>query len=94
MTDALVEAVARAIWSSSSGGDRDWDTLDVFTRGGLKDDATSALQAIEAAGYRVVAVEATEERLTAMAKVREGDQPYYILDMYREMYGAAIGGER
>lgn len=52
--DQLVEAVARAIWNSSSGGEREWDALDVFTRGGLKQDAAAALRAIEGAGWKVV----------------------------------------
>lgn len=66
MTDALVEAVARAVYADMENhaafDDEDSKALLLTYR----DTATAALQAIEAAGYRVVPVEATEGIVNAI----------------------------
>lgn len=60
MTDALVEAVARDMLLWQHGNCVPWDGWHICVRDEFRDRATAALQAIEAAGYRVVPVEATE----------------------------------
>lgn len=81
MTDALVEAVAKAIsgqddagWKALPQDDRErlygggkWHDSG-HTRDDHKQSATAALQAIEAAGYRVVPVKATRELRVAGEK--------------------------
>lgn len=65
MTDALVEAVALATLRTEYGlPECDPCTLPI-ARHRHRNNATAALQAIEAAGYRVVPVEATEGMVSA-----------------------------
>jgi hypothetical protein len=102
--DKLIEVMARAIWDArckawgkyrqhlherDSEG-YDWEDLSLSKHAELLREATAALAALEAEGYRVVPVEPTEVMLAATAPAHEGERIIAKV-MYRAMLSAAQG---
>lgn len=91
-TDALVEAVAKAIQDTTCRVISE-DSLGVVATS-LPDDecvnaARAALSAIEANGYRVVPVEPTQEMLSDGASWEDSCSKVVVGDVYRAMLSAA-----
>lgn len=92
MTDALVEAVALATLRTEYGlPECDPCTLPIAMHR-HRNNATAALQAIEAAGYRVVPVEASQQMLEAAydASSWAGLAPDGIAAEHRNVWSAML----
>lgn len=91
MNDALIEAVAKAMFARDMPSS-DWDDkYDEDVREPYRKNARAALAAIEAQGYRVVPVEPTNAMVDAMYALDKVDDrwPACADDIWRAMLSAA-----
>lgn len=92
----LIETMARAI-CGEAGYDKPWDAFNASERDMFVDCARAALAAIEAAGYRVVPVEPTEEMICAgISAIQNHTMRMEVIVAYNVMLAAAPkhGGPR
>lgn len=97
--EALVEVMAEALYAVAPVQGHDWDSLPYETRLTYKRDCNEVLLALEAAGVRLVPVEATDAMWDDARGVMPNGQAYYsyssdeigelVFDIYDNMLSAS-----